>query len=340
MEELVSAAQPVWRGRRVFLTGATGLVGSWVLERLLEAHADPVCLVRDSVPQSRSVSSGALQRSTVVHGSVEDHDLVERALNEYEIEVVIHLAAQTIVTIANHGPLSTFESNIRGTWSLLEACRRYGRTRAIVVASSDKAYGSAPHLPYDEAMPLAGRHPYDVSKSCADLIAQSYAATYGLPVTVTRCGNFYGGGDLNWSRLIPSAMRSALQGERPVLRSDGTPRRDYLYAEDAATAYLLLAQKTVEDPSLHGLAFNFSNEDPRDVRSVVTAVLEATGRTDLEPVVLDDAPYEIQDQFLYAARARERLGWRPAFDLASGLRRTASWYAELLGVPLSAGRES
>jgi len=319
-----------WRNRRVMLTGATGLVGGWVLERLLDAGADPVCLVRDQVPRARASVVGLLARSTVVTGALEQYDLLERTINEYEVEIVIHLAAQTIVSIANRNPISTFESNIRGTWNLLEACRRNDRVLSIVVASSDKAYGEAERLPYDETFPLKGAHPYDVSKSCADLIATAYHRTYGLPVTITRCGNFYGGGDLNWNRIVPGTMRSILLNQRPVVRSDGTLRRDYIYVEDAAIGYMMLAERAAEDRSLHGEAFNFSNEDPKTVLEMVGLMQEATGRGDLSPVVQGHAPNEIPDQFLSSAKARLVLGWQPRYELRDGLARTYRWYQQHL----------
>jgi CDP-glucose 4,6-dehydratase len=324
------AMTTAWRHRRVLLTGATGLVGGWVLERLLDAGSDPICLVRDQVPRARASVTGFLSRSTVVTGSLEQYELLERTLNEYEVEVVIHLAAQTIVSIANRNPTSTFESNIRGTWNLLEACRRNNRVLSIVVASSDKAYGEADQLPYDEAFPLKGTHPYDVSKSCADLITSAYHRTYGLPVTITRCGNFYGGGDLNWNRIVPGTMRSILLDERPVVRSDGSLRRDYIYVEDAAIAYLMLAERAIEDQSIHGEAFNFSNEDPKTVLEMVELIQVAADRDDLKPVVLGQAPNEIPDQFLSSAKARSVLGWKPRFELGDGLERTYHWYQQHL----------
>src|SRR5262245_2903627 len=249
-----------WQDRPTLVTGATGLVGGWVVQRLLAREADVVCLVRDWVPDAEFVRAGLASRVKLARGDICDQACLERVLGEYEIDTVLHLAAQTIVPIANRNPISTFESNIGGTWSLLEACRRSPAVRQIVLASSDKAYGSAEVLPYDEETPLRGRHPYDVSKSCADLIAQAYAATYGLPVAVTRCGNFYGGGDLNWNRIVPGTIRSVLRGQRPVIRSDGLFVRDYFYVEDGAEAYLLLAERLAGDVSLRGEGFNFSNE--------------------------------------------------------------------------------
>jgi CDP-glucose 4,6-dehydratase len=273
---------------------------------------------------------------TVVWGDVVDYPLLERVLNEYEIRSVIHLAAQTIVGTANRNPLSTFETNIRGTWSLLEAVRRTDLVESVVIASSDKAYGDAQRLPYDETFPMAGSHPYDVSKSAADLIATAYHRTYGLPVTITRCGNFYGGGDLNFNRIVPGTIRSALRGERPIVRSDGSLRRDYIYIEDAARAYLLLAERTAQDRSLHGEAYNFSNEDPKSVLELVDSVLRAAGRPDLEPVIQGQAPNEIQNQFLNSAKARRALGWSPLYSLAEGLESTVSWYRAFLEDPTGA----
>jgi CDP-glucose 4,6-dehydratase len=264
-----------------------------------------------------------------VRGDVRDQALLERVLGEYEIDTVIHLAAQTLVPIANRNPVATFESNIGGTWALLEACRRSPKVKQIVLASSDKAYGEAEKLPYDESTPLNGRHPYDVSKSCADLIAQSYATTYGTPVAITRCGNFYGPGDLNWNRIVPGTIRSVLRGERPVVRSDGTHVRDYFYVDDGAAAYLLLAEKLAADPALRGEAFNFSNEIQVTVLELVEKILELMGSR-LTPDVRNEASHEIRHQSLCAAKARERLGWRPLFTLDDGLRKTVSWYSTFL----------
>jgi CDP-glucose 4,6-dehydratase len=316
-----------WQDRPVLVTGATGLVGSWLMRQLADAGADVVCLIRDWIPQSELVRSGALERVKVVRGDICDRSLLERALGEYEIDTVFHLAAQTIVGIANRNPISTFESNIQGTWNLLEACRRSPAVRSVLVASSDKAYGDQPDLPYSENAPLEGRHPYDVSKSCADLIAQSYARSYGVPVAVTRCGNFYGGGDLNWNRIVPGTIRSVLRGERPIIRSDGQYVRDYFYVEDGAAAYLLLAEQLPCRPELHGMAFNFSNETQVTVLGMVNRILRAMGSS-LEPLVRNEASHEIRRQYLSAARARQMLRWSPLFTLDEGLERTISWYRE------------
>ena len=322
----MTGSAPMWRDRNVFVTGCTGLLGSWVSQTLAEAGANVVGLVRDHVPRSRLIRERVLDRISVVTGAVEDPLLVERALNEYEVDTVFHLAAQTIVGIANRSPLSTFEANVRGTWNVLEACRRSPLVKSVVVASSDKAYGAQEHLPYDEAMPLQGAHPYDVSKSCTDLIATSYVRTYRTPVAVTRFGNFYGGGDLNFNRLVPQTIRSVIRGEAPVIRSDGTFVRDYIYIEDAAAAYVLLAERLHEDRALAGEAFNFSCEQPVTVRDLVDRILRLMGRADLQPRILNEASNEIRAQYLAAGKARLRLGWKPRYSLDEGLVRTIDWY--------------
>ena len=318
-----------WRSRPTLVTGGTGLLGGWLTRRLLDDGADVVCLVRDWVPQSELVASGSLARVRTVRGDVRDQALLERILGEYEIDTVFHLAAQTIVGVAQRNPVSTFESNIQGTWSLLEACRRSPRVKSIVVASSDKAYGDQERLPYDEETPLQGKHPYDVSKSCADLIAHSYAVSYGLPVAITRCGNFYGGGDLNWNRLVPGTIRSVLHGERPVIRSDGTLVRDYFYVEDGVGANVRLAEALRARPELAGEGFNFSNEIQVTVLDLVRRILSHMGSS-LEPDVRNEATHEIKHQYLSAAKARRLLDWAPSFELDAGLERTVTWYRDFL----------
>lgn len=316
-----------WLDRPVLVTGATGLVGSWLVRRLLGAHASIVGLIRDWVPQSELVNSGLIQKIQVVRGNICDQICLERVLGEYEIDTVFHLAAQTIVPIANRNPISTFESNIQGTWSVLEACRRSPKVKQIIVASSDKAYGEVQELPYDEATPLAGQHPYDVSKSCADLISQAYAKTYELPVAITRCGNFYGGGDLNWNRIIPGVIRSVIRKQRPVIRSNGKSIRDYFYVEDGAASYMLLAEKLAENRNLIGHAFNFSNEYEISVLEIAQQILSLMNSS-LELDIRNEATYEIERQCLSASKAHQILDWKPLFDLKSGLSRTLSWYQE------------
>jgi len=320
-----------WQDKRVFITGCTGLLGSWLTMALVDQGADVTGLVRDDVPKSNLNRTGFLGRINIVRGELQDYLLLERSLNEYEIEVVFHLGAQTIVSIANANPLSTFESNIRGTWNMLEACRRVPYVHAVVLASSDKAYGTHDALPYDETAPLRGEHPYDVSKSCADLIARSYFVTYRLPVCVTRCGNLYGGGDLNFNRIVPGTIRSIFREQRPIIRSDGTFIRDYFYVKDCVQAYLFLAEKMLADRSIHGEAFNFSNELQVPVLELVKKIIELMRRPDLAPLVLNEVKGEIRHQYLSARKAREMLGWKPLYSLEQGLAETIGWYREFFG---------
>ena len=318
-----------WRDRPTFITGATGLVGGWLVKMLVAAGADVVCLVRDWVPDCELVRSGHLDKVKVVRGDICDQALLERALGEHEIDTVIHLAAQTIVGIANRNPISTFEANIAGTWRLLEACRHSPRVKGVVIASSDKAYGDQDVLPYDESTPLQGTHPYDVSKSCADLISYTYAKSYDLPVTITRCGNFYGGGDLNWNRIVPGTIRSILRGQAPVIRSDGSFIRDYFYVEDGAAVYALLAESLIKNPALKGEAFNFSNEIQVTVLELTEKILNLMG-SDLKPDVRNEASNEIKHQYLSAEKARKMLDWSPLYTLDGGLEKTIAWYREFL----------
>ena len=318
-----------WQDRPVLVTGATGLLGAWLIQKLLRNEADVVCLVRDWVPQAEFVRSGSIEQVKVVRGDLGDGRTLERILGEYEIEFVFNLAAQTIVTIANRNPSSTFETNIGGTWKLLEASRRSPTVRAIIQASSDKAYGEKKNLPYLEEDKLNGMHPYDVSKSCSDLLAQSYAKTYSLPVSITRCGNFFGGGDLNWNRIVPGTIRSVLRGKQPIIRSDGQYVRDYFYVEDAAAANILLAERLTEDSSLKGEAFNFSYERPMSVLEVVHLILKLM-QSDLKPQIQNEATGEIRNQYLNAERAKSKLGWRPLVGLEPGLRLTIDWYRAFL----------
>ena len=316
-----------WQDRPVLVTGATGLVGSWLVRRLIAQGADPVCLVRDWVPQSELVSAKLIEQVRVVRGDVRDQEILERALGEYEVATVMHLAAQTTVGVANRNPVSTLDTNIRGTWALLEACRRSSTVRGVVLASSDKAYGAQDVLPYSEAMPLQGRHPYDVSKSCTDLIAQMYAKTYDLPVAITRCGNFFGGGDLNWNRIVPGTIRSVVRGESPLIRSDGKFVRDYFFVEDGAAAYMLLAEAIATRPELHGEAFNFSNEQQVSVLDLVTKIITIMG-SHVQPDIRNQASSEIRFQYLDSSKAKQLLDWAPSFSLEAGLQETVHWYEQ------------
>lgn len=322
---------------RVLVTGATGIVGSWLVRRLVDQGAYVVALVRDADPQSELFRSGTVAQINVVTGALEDYSVIERAINEHETDWVLHLGAQTIVGTALRSPLPTFEANIRGTYNLLEACRRMsGLVRSVVIASSDKAYGDSEVLPYTEDMPPLGRHPYDVSKSCTDLLAQTYTHTYALPAAVARCGNIYGGGDLNWSRIVPGTIRSALREERPVLRSDGTYIRDYIFVDDVVDAYLMLA-KAVDSGEARGRAYNFSTESKVTALEMMQAVLRVAGSEDLEPVVLGTATGEIKHQYLDSTRAKTELGWTARFTLDEGLDRTVEWYRSFFGAAIQEG---
>lgn len=298
---------------------------------LLAQGARVVGLVRDVVPHSELVRSGNVEKITAVYGDLCDYEKMERILAEHEIDTIFHLAAQTIVGIANRAPLSTFEANIRGTYILLEAARRNPTVQRILVASSDKAYGDQPDLPYQEDAPMQGRHPYDVSKSCADLIARAYAHTYGLPVVVTRCANLYGGGDLNWSRIIPGTIRSVLRGEPPIIRSDGLFKRDYMYVKDAVLGYMLAATQ-LHRPEIHGQAFNFGLEAPITALEMVNQIITHAGRSDLKPKILNEAKNEIEEQYLASTKARDLLGWKSRYTLEEGLPETIAWYEAFLAV--------
>jgi CDP-glucose 4,6-dehydratase len=326
LESLV-VNQNFWLDRPVFVTGGTGLVGSWLVKRLLAAKAQVICLVRDWVPRREILQSDLLSQITIIRGDICDQALMERILGEYEVPTVIHLAAQTIVGIASSNPISTFETNIRGTWTLLDACRHSPKVKQVVCASSDKAYGSHEKLPYDENSALDGIYPYDMSKSCSDLISRTYAKVFKVPTITTRCGNFYGGGDFNWNRIVPGTIRSVVRNQAPVIRSDGKFIRDYFYVEDGANVYMELAEKLASNPELSGEAFNFSNEIQVDVLELVDRILKLMG-SNLKPEVRNEASYEIRHQYLSAEKARKMLNWSPLFDLDEGLNRTIEWYKE------------
>jgi CDP-glucose 4,6-dehydratase len=319
-----------WTDRNVFVTGASGLLGSALTEELLWRGANVVTLVRDWVPDSKLIDTGLMARTRVVRGELEDLGVLMRAINEYEVDTVFHLGAQTVVGAASRSPLSTFEANIRGTWNILEACRLAPKlVERVIVASSDKAYGIHDQLPYTEDARLQGRFPYDVSKSCADLISFSYHTTYKTPVSVTRCGNLFGAGDLNFNRLIPGTIKSILRNERPIIRSDGTFIRDYFYVEDAVDAYLQLAE-LMPGVDFTGEAFNFGTETPMSVLDVVAALLRLMNRPDLEPIVLNQATHEIPKQYLDCSKARRLMGWSPRRSFEEGLLAAIGWYTEWL----------
>lgn len=317
-----------WQGRNVFVTGCSGFLGWWLTDELVRQGAQVVGLVRDQVPQSPFYLQGLDQKIVVVRGAVEDEQVVLRAINEYEIDTVFHLAAQAIVGVANRNPVSTFEANIKGTWVLLEACRQSSLVSRIVVASSDKAYGQHANLPYDENFPLQGNHPYDVSKSCADLIAHTYHNTYETPVCITRCGNLFGPGDLNFNRIVPGTMQAILEDRNPVIRSDGSPMRDYVFVQDIVSAYLLLAAH-MDDRKIHGKAFNFGTGEPMSVLDLTREILRVAKREDLVPDVRNDSSGEILHQYLSSELANNVLGWRPASSLSGRLAETYSWYRDL-----------
>jgi CDP-glucose 4,6-dehydratase len=317
-----------WNERPVAVTGATGFLGSHLSAALAALGARVVVLVRDTVPFS-AIRDGWWPKVSIVTGPVEDQSLMERMLGEYDVATVFHLAAQTQVGVANRNPVPTYEANVRGTWALLEAARRSSTVRQIVTASSDKAYGEQTVLPYTEDMPLLATNPYDVSKACSDLIAQSFARVHDVPVVVTRCGNFFGPGDTNWERLVPGTTRLLLNGHRPVIRSDGTMTRDYLYVVDGVLAYLQLAEAISEDPTLKGEAFNFSTESPLSVLQLVEMLQAATG-TELEPDIRATARHEIPHQYLSTAKARKMLGWQPRHTMEKAIAESVDWYREFL----------
>jgi CDP-glucose 4,6-dehydratase len=313
-----------WQDRNVFVTGASGFLGGWLVQSLLERKANVVALVRDFVPNSYLHTSGLINRIQIARGKLEDYHLLKRVIGEYEAETIFHLGAQTQVITANRSPIDTFKANIEGTWNLLEAARNSNSVKGIVVASTDKAYGSQKKLPYDENSPMHGEHPYDVSKSCADLIAQSYFRTYGLPISITRCGNFYGGADLNFARIVPGTIKSIIMGNAPIIRSDGKYIRDYFYIEDAVDAYLTLAANIDRD-GIKGEAFNFSNEDPISVMDMV-GLISNLMESKKEPNITNAASGEIREQYLSAKKARALLNWKPEYSLKEGLKKTINWY--------------
>ena len=326
--------QLFWKDKNVLITGGAGFIGSWLTKALIRFGANVTALVRDFSPENSRLSKEDLKRVRLVPGKLEDYSLLERAINEYEIDTVVHLAAQTLVEAAVRSPLQTFESNIRGTYNLLEACRHHCRTiKRILVASSDKAYGESEILPYTEGMPLQGRAPYDVSKSCADLLSLSYFHTYRLPIVIARCGNVYGGGDLHWSRIVPGTIRKLFAKQPPLIRSNGKLTRDYLYVEDAVHAYLQMAMKS-DQMQVAGQAFNFGPARAYSVLEIVECLQKIMGCTDLKPIILNAASHEIQNQVLDSSKANALLGWSPSYSLDQGLARTVQWYEDYLSASL------
>jgi CDP-glucose 4,6-dehydratase len=317
-----------WKGKKALVTGATGIVGSWVVRDLLERSADVIALILDANPQSELYRSGLVKRVTVVNGCLEDIATLQRAIVGHEIDTVVHLGAQAIVEVAFRAPLATFETNVRGTWNLLEACRLHqDLVTSVVVASSDKAYGEHKHLPYTEEMPLRGRQPYEASKSCADLITQSYFHAYRLPVAVARCGNIYGGGDMNWGRIVPGTIRSLHRQESPVIRSDGQYIRDYIYVKDVSNAYLSIVEN-MHSPGVRGESFNFSPESRVTVMEIVDQIRKLMGCEHIQATILNQAKGEIRNQYLSSEKAKRVLGWAPAYSLEAGLRETIDWYVD------------
>ncbi len=320
-----------WFDRSVFVTGGAGFLGSALVKSLIGRGARVVCLIRDHVHDSELMRSGAFSQVNVVYGDLSEINTIERCIAEYEVETVFHLAAQAIVGVANKSPVATFEANIQGTWNILEACRRLNSGAHIVVASSDKAYGEHDTLPYEEDFPLQGMHPYDVSKSCADLISLTYHQTYNLPVTITRCGNLFGGGDLNFNRIVPGTIKTTLDGRCPLIRSDGSPLRDYIYVQDAVDAYLLLGEK-MQDEKIQGNAFNFGTSQPLSVLDIIKKILGLMGRNDLEPQILNEAHGEILHQYLSSEKAQRLLGWKPVASIDEGLLASIEWYKDYFSV--------
>ncbi len=319
-----------WHNRNVFVTGATGLLGSWLVDDLIARGANIVALVRDNVTKSLLFKSGNIDRITSIRGCLEDYLTIERTLNEYEIDSIFHLGAQTIVGTANRSPLPTFEANIKGTWNVMEAARVSKLVKRIIVASSDKAYGTQKVLPYTEDAPLIGRHPYDCSKSCTDLISQAYANTYNMPIAITRCGNLYGGGDLNFNRIVPGTIRSIFEGETPIIRSDGTFIRDYFYVKDAVKAYIALSEMLGEEGGgkvANGEAFNFSPEIRVTVLELVELLLKLM-KSDLKPVILNEVKGEIKNQYLDSTKAKTMLGWKTQWTFEESLIETIEWYVD------------
>ena len=317
-----------WKNKRVFITGANGFLGSWLTKALVDSGARVVILIRDWIPASPLINMKSIYNNleAVIKGDLIDGQLITRIFNEHNIDSCFHIGAQTIVGIANKSPISTFESNIRGTWNILEAARSIGIQR-MVVASSDKAYGEHENLPYNEDYSLSALHPYDASKACTDILARTYANTYNMPIVVTRCANIYGGGDLNFSRIIPDTIRYILQNKNPIIKSDGTPLRDYIYIDDAVNAYLIAAEKADKE-GVKGEAFNFGSNNPVKVLDLVKKIIAVSGNKSLKPIVEGKSRVkgEIRNQYLSSVKAEKLLGWKPIYSMEDGIRETINWY--------------
>lgn len=324
--------------KTILVTGATGLLGPWLVKELLKQQAHVVTLVRDRIPTSLFFTEKLHKKTSVVWGDLLDYQLILRTLNEFNIDHVFHLGAQAIVGYANRSPLSTFKSNIEGTWNLLEACRLSPWVSKIIVASSDKAYGEQKVLPYTEETPLHGTHPYDVSKSCTDLLAQSYYHTYNLPVCVTRCGNFFGGGDFHFNRIIPGTIRSIVNGQQPVIRSNGQFIRDYIYVKDVVDAYLTLMQQ-MDSKEIVGQSFNFSTDKPYTVIELVELICSVMN-VDCKPVIQNSASNEIPAQHLSSAKAQKLLNWQATYGVEKGLQETVVWYKNYFTMPVKHSQEN
>lgn len=329
-----------WQGRTVLVTGISGFVGGWLAKTLVDAGAEVVGIAREHSADPEKGSTvevlGLAPHIHLITGSVDDFDLVQAAVADHQVDAIFHLAAQTIVGAANRSPVPFFHSNIEGTWNILEAARTHPHVSRVVIASSDKAYGEQVELPYTESTTLNPLYPYDASKACADLLARAYATTYDLPIVVTRCANIYGGADLNWSRLVPGTVRSLLRDETPVLRSDGTAERDYIYVEDAVRAYLA-AGECADDPQVRGKAYNFGSGKPVSARAMVEKVIQVAGRNDIQVDIRGKGKLhgEISRQYLDSRLAHQTFGWHPRTDLTTGIRHTLAWYhthAETLGI--------
>lgn len=316
-----------WKNKKVFITGYEGFLGSWLSKALINEGARVIGLDR-VYQRPKSILKGLRASIICIKGDVSDLALVKKIINKYKPPVIFHLAAEAIVGKANKNPVKTFKSNIQGTWNILESCRDGNFIKGLIIASSDKAYGSHKNLPLTEDMPLQGIYPYDVSKSCADRLAIAYYHTYKVPVCVTRCGNVYGPGDLNFSRIVPDAVQSILRKKKFIIRSDGKFTRDYVYVEDIVRGYILLAEK-MEGLKLYGQTFNFSNEKPITVLSLFKKIVQAFGKKVPKPEILNKAKYEIRHQYLSAKKAKSILGWKPECTLERGLKKTIDWYADL-----------